>query len=196
MPQVYVHFSVLSLDNDVLYTTSASDGGSGQPLAFVLAKGCRAPRAWELAVAGKQQAAWPSHTPRRKLALHARPDSIVAHLSLAACSLCRCPFKLLGSDAQNLCSQALVRGGGAAIPVKLQSSAEADCCRNGNTCYCSIPKHLAKAPCCPCSIGLGVSGLHYQCPVLLMCALFVTHRHDPEHVQAAEGSAQLWLPAP
>lgn len=51
--QVYVHFSVLNIDGDLLYTTWAEQGGSGQPLAFVLGKGCRAPRAWELAILGR-----------------------------------------------------------------------------------------------------------------------------------------------
>lgn len=50
--QVYVHCSILSVENDLLYTTWAEEGGSGQPLAFVVGKGCRAPRAWELAVLG------------------------------------------------------------------------------------------------------------------------------------------------
>jgi hypothetical protein len=50
--QVYVHCSILSADNDLLFTTWAEEGGSGQPLAFVVGKGCRAPRALELAVLG------------------------------------------------------------------------------------------------------------------------------------------------
>jgi hypothetical protein len=54
--QVYVHYSVLDAENDLLYTTWAEEGGSGQPLAFVLGKGCRAPRAWELAVLGEEMA--------------------------------------------------------------------------------------------------------------------------------------------
>lgn len=53
--QVYVHFSVINADDDLLYTSWAEEGGSGQPLAFVIGKGSRAPRAWELAVLGKQQ---------------------------------------------------------------------------------------------------------------------------------------------
>lgn len=56
--QVYVHYSVLDAENDLLYTTWAEEGGSGQPLAFVLGKGCRAPRAWELAVLGETAAQW------------------------------------------------------------------------------------------------------------------------------------------
>lgn len=51
--QVYVHFSILDAENDLLYTTWAEEGGSGQTLAFVVGKGCRAPRAWELAVLGE-----------------------------------------------------------------------------------------------------------------------------------------------
>jgi hypothetical protein len=60
--QVYVHYSVLNEDGDVLYSTWAEEGGSGQPLAFVLGKGCRAPRAWELAVAGATRAAATTQT--------------------------------------------------------------------------------------------------------------------------------------
>lgn len=36
----------------VLQTTRADEGGSGVPRAFVLGKGRRAPRAWELALLG------------------------------------------------------------------------------------------------------------------------------------------------
>jgi hypothetical protein len=50
-----VHFSVINADDDLLFTTWAEEGGSGQPLAFVIGKGSRAPRAWELAVLGKEQ---------------------------------------------------------------------------------------------------------------------------------------------
>jgi hypothetical protein len=50
-----VHFSVINGDDDLLYTTWAEEGGSGQPLAFVIGKGSRAPRAWELAVLGEEQ---------------------------------------------------------------------------------------------------------------------------------------------
>lgn len=47
-----MHYNVLDADNELLFTTWAEEGGSGQPLAFVLGKGCRAPRAWELALLG------------------------------------------------------------------------------------------------------------------------------------------------
>lgn len=50
--QVYVHYSVLNAENDLLYTTWAEEGGN-QPLAFVLGKGSRAPRAWELSLLGE-----------------------------------------------------------------------------------------------------------------------------------------------
>ncbi|WIA13375.1 hypothetical protein OEZ85_006955 [Tetradesmus obliquus] len=49
---VYVHYSVSSAEDDLFYSTWADEGGSGQPLAFVLCKGWRAPRAWELALLG------------------------------------------------------------------------------------------------------------------------------------------------
>jgi hypothetical protein len=51
--QVYVHYSVSSVEDDLFYSTWADEGGSGQPLAFVLCKGWRAPRAWELALLGE-----------------------------------------------------------------------------------------------------------------------------------------------
>jgi len=164
MPQVYVHFSVLSLDNDVLYTTSASDGGSGQPLAFVLGKGCRAPRAWELAVAGEQQAAWPSHRPCMKLMLRAR---LYSTAEVAACSYCCCPLKPLGSDIQNPPSQTFIRSrDAAAVPVKVQSSAEADCRRNVIACYCSMP-----ASCKDPVLPLSTQGFRASVPV--SCVAYV-----------------------
>eukprot|EP00879_Flechtneria_rotunda_P002973 GHRR01003190.1.p1 GENE.GHRR01003190.1~~GHRR01003190.1.p1 ORF type:complete len:634 (+),score=228.22 GHRR01003190.1:2740-4641(+) len=54
---VYVHYSVCNAEGDLLYSTQAGDGGSGQPLAFLLEKGQRAPRAWELALQGMTQGA-------------------------------------------------------------------------------------------------------------------------------------------
>lgn len=59
----------MSLDEDLLYSTHAEDGGSGQPVAFVLRKGARAPRAWELALQGESSggalpgAGGPTHRP-------------------------------------------------------------------------------------------------------------------------------------
>lgn len=50
-PQVYVHVAVRERKR-VLETTRADEGGSGVPRAFVLGKGRRAPRAWELALLG------------------------------------------------------------------------------------------------------------------------------------------------
>ncbi len=54
-----MHVSVGPADDpeDVLYSTRAEAGGSGQPLAFLLQKGARAPRAWEIALSGKYLAA-------------------------------------------------------------------------------------------------------------------------------------------
>jgi len=49
--QVYAHVSVREGER-VLETTRADEGGSGVPRAFVLGKGRRVPRAWELALLG------------------------------------------------------------------------------------------------------------------------------------------------
>ena len=37
---------------DMLWSTRADEGGSGQPMAFALEKGTRPPRAWEVALKG------------------------------------------------------------------------------------------------------------------------------------------------
>ena len=50
--QVYVHVSIKTVDGEVLDTTRRDEGGSGVPNVFVVGKGKRAPRGWELAVAG------------------------------------------------------------------------------------------------------------------------------------------------
>jgi hypothetical protein len=50
-----VHYNVGSKEDDLFYSTWADEGGSGQPLVFVLCKGWRAPRAWELALLGGYQ---------------------------------------------------------------------------------------------------------------------------------------------
>lgn len=54
-----MHYSIKSSDSgadaEVLFSTRSSEGGAGAPLAFMLEKGVRAPRAWEIALAG---AAW------------------------------------------------------------------------------------------------------------------------------------------
>ena len=50
--QVYVHLSVKNADGKVLDTTRKDEDGSGVPLVFVIGKGKRAPRGWELAVGG------------------------------------------------------------------------------------------------------------------------------------------------
>ncbi|KAF5841516.1 hypothetical protein DUNSADRAFT_12444, partial [Dunaliella salina] len=57
---VYVHVSIIPAvaegvelsehKEEVLWTTRADEGGSGQPLAFALEKGIRPPRAWEVAL--------------------------------------------------------------------------------------------------------------------------------------------------
>lgn len=49
---VFVHVSIAdpAQDDDVLWSTRADEGGSGAPLAFLMEKGARAPRAWEIAL--------------------------------------------------------------------------------------------------------------------------------------------------
>lgn len=50
--QVFFHLSVKKQDGSVLESTRLDEGGSGVPKAFVLGKGRRAPRGWELALEG------------------------------------------------------------------------------------------------------------------------------------------------
>lgn len=40
----------LPVNKEVLWSTRADEGGSGQPLVFALEKGVRPPRAWEVAL--------------------------------------------------------------------------------------------------------------------------------------------------
>ncbi|KAL3145165.1 hypothetical protein ABBQ38_001764 [Trebouxia sp. C0009 RCD-2024] len=47
---VYIHVAVKSASGKLLESTRKEQGGSGRPLAFVLGKGIRAPRGWELAL--------------------------------------------------------------------------------------------------------------------------------------------------
>lgn len=82
--QVYVHYSVLNAESDLLYTTWAEEGGSGQPLAFVLGKGSRAPRAWELSLLGKDAGA-PTNTGG-------------AGGMASACLLAACPAETTGTQ--------------------------------------------------------------------------------------------------
>lgn len=53
-PQVWVHFTARSAANAPLYCTRRAEGGGGQPLAFLIGKGRRAPRGWELALLGER----------------------------------------------------------------------------------------------------------------------------------------------
>lgn len=55
--QVYVLVSIKSATGQVLSTTRPEEEGSGVPFAFVLGKGKRAPRGWELACQGDSLAA-------------------------------------------------------------------------------------------------------------------------------------------
>ena len=50
--QVYLHYSVATAAGQVLQSTRIEEGGAGLPLAFVIGKGRRVPRGWELAILG------------------------------------------------------------------------------------------------------------------------------------------------
>ncbi len=45
---MYIHFAVKTPDDEILYSTYSADDGSGIPQPFVLGKGMRMPRGWEL----------------------------------------------------------------------------------------------------------------------------------------------------
>ncbi|GBF92152.1 peptidyl-prolyl cis-trans isomerase [Raphidocelis subcapitata] len=47
---VFVHVTVKAASGAALFSTRAADGGAGHPIAFLLGKGRRAPRGWELAL--------------------------------------------------------------------------------------------------------------------------------------------------
>ena len=53
VPQVYLHYAVKSSDDEVLFSTFSADDGSGIPQPFVLGKGMRMPRGWELGLQSK-----------------------------------------------------------------------------------------------------------------------------------------------
>jgi hypothetical protein len=52
MLQVFFRLSIKTEDGAVLETTRLEEGGSGVPRAFVIGKGLRAPRGWELTLLG------------------------------------------------------------------------------------------------------------------------------------------------
>ncbi len=49
---MYLHYSVATAAGQVLQSTRVEEGGAGLPLAFVIGKGRRVPRGWELAIMG------------------------------------------------------------------------------------------------------------------------------------------------
>ena len=53
--QVYIHLTVSTEAGDVLRTTRPELEGSGVPVPFIVGKGRRPPRGWELAVKGAPQ---------------------------------------------------------------------------------------------------------------------------------------------
>lgn len=59
---MYVHVTVRPEEDDrVFYSTRGQEGGNGQPLALMIEKGLRGPRAWEIALKSEFRAA--SHEP-------------------------------------------------------------------------------------------------------------------------------------
>lgn len=53
--QVYFHLSLKKNDGEVVQTSRLEEGGSGVPQAFILGKGKRLPRGWEIAIQGRHQ---------------------------------------------------------------------------------------------------------------------------------------------
>ncbi|MEW5297478.1 MAG: hypothetical protein WDW36_000684 [Sanguina aurantia] len=49
---VHIHYSVISEEDDTLYSTRSEEGGPGHAFAVTLEKGCRGPRGWEVALKG------------------------------------------------------------------------------------------------------------------------------------------------
>ncbi|KAG2493708.1 hypothetical protein HYH03_008222 [Edaphochlamys debaryana] len=47
---VYIQYSIRDLEDELLYTTRSEEGGSGQAFAFLMEKGVRVPRGWEVAI--------------------------------------------------------------------------------------------------------------------------------------------------
>ncbi|KXZ48761.1 hypothetical protein GPECTOR_25g345 [Gonium pectorale] len=47
---VYIHYSIRDQEDDLLYSTRSEEGGSGQAFAFLMEKGLRVPRGWEIAL--------------------------------------------------------------------------------------------------------------------------------------------------
>jgi len=56
-----VHYHVKSADGQLLESTWQAEGGAGLPLPFIIGKGRRVPRAWEIALLSE-----PSKLPRQE----------------------------------------------------------------------------------------------------------------------------------
>ncbi|PNW88165.1 hypothetical protein CHLRE_01g017200v5 [Chlamydomonas reinhardtii] len=54
---VYIQYSIRDLEDDLLYSTRSEEGGSGQAYAFLLERGVRVPRGWEIAIQGMSKGA-------------------------------------------------------------------------------------------------------------------------------------------
>lgn len=57
--QVYVHYSVATKSGNIVQSTRIEEGGNGIPLAFVIGKGWRVPRGWEIALLGRHLTSQP-----------------------------------------------------------------------------------------------------------------------------------------
>jgi hypothetical protein len=65
----FVHVTIKAASGAALFSTRREDGGAGSPLAFLIGKGRRAPRSWELALLGEAFfGLWPARhaCPRRR----------------------------------------------------------------------------------------------------------------------------------
>ncbi|GFR52572.1 hypothetical protein Agub_g15164 [Astrephomene gubernaculifera] len=47
---VYIHYSIRDTQDELLFSTRSEEGGAGQAFAFLLEKGVRVPRGWEIAI--------------------------------------------------------------------------------------------------------------------------------------------------
>ena len=53
MAQVLFHLSIRDVEANLIHTTRPEEGGSSIPQAFVIGRGKRCPRGWELALEGR-----------------------------------------------------------------------------------------------------------------------------------------------
>jgi hypothetical protein len=110
---VYVHVSITdgADEDDLLWSTRANEGGSGAPLAFLIEKGARAPRAWEIALKSMTQSQVnrlkikPSYGFRHPLCKMPTPPGVPAGQPLT------CTLELVDIvPGQKVCAQDLTAG--------------------------------------------------------------------------------------